>query len=86
VRVAQFKSLKYDYITVSAEGLDGADEYIRVSEYIDVDFVERDPRETIEQEVDTIDKQIQTVQAAAQVKLNELEQRKNDLLALEDMT
>jgi hypothetical protein len=62
---------------------DARDDYIRVSEVVDVDFPERSHDEVVAQELSSIDNQIKTVQVAAEVKLNELKQRRDELLALE---
>lgn len=84
MKIAQYKNLEYDFLAVCGE--DMPDHYVRVSEFVEVEFTPLDKRETVKAEVAFIDNQIGQVNAAAQVKLNELNQRKSELLALEDLS
>ena len=86
MRIARFKNieLNFEIICDWREEAHGGD-YIRISEYIDVEFVEKNREEVVKREIDHIDKQIQTIRSAAQIKTNDLEQRKAELLALPDL-
>lgn len=80
---------KTDYgteLVFESDRISEDDKYIRISEIIDVPFVPRNVKEVAKKELAVIEKLIQTVQADAQVKLNALEQRKQELLALPSMS
>jgi hypothetical protein len=53
MKVAQFKSLQWEYITVARESFENNAEYIRISEWVDVEFTPIDPRK---QELDKLQK------------------------------
>ena len=88
MKVAIYKNTDYDYETVKEVGgwIDEDDEHIRISEAVEISFVMLDKSETVRKEVNAIDGQIKKVQAATQIKLNELEQKKAELLAIPDLT
>jgi hypothetical protein len=73
----------YTIVLETYEDPDDREDYIRVSDVVDVDFPDRANSEIVAKELGCIDKQIKTVQVAAEVKLNELKQRRDELLALE---
>lgn len=87
MKIARFKNMEMDYFSICdwTEEMT-PDSFIRVSEYVDVEFVEYSDQELVDKQIAVIDKQIQTVQAATSVKLDELEQRKAELLALPDLS
>jgi hypothetical protein len=53
MKVAQFKHLKYDDVIVVGTSFEGAKDYIRISEWVDVEFT---PIDTRKQELDKLQK------------------------------
>ena len=87
MKIAQFKNIELDFLTIHDWDDDCLpDNYIRVSEHLDIEFVAYNNYELVKKEIAMIDEQIQTVQAAAHIKTSELEQRKAELLALPDLS
>ena len=86
MKIAQFRSSVYNLISVSDEVLERCEDYVRISEYVEVDFVERNKEDVVNDEIAVIDTQIKTVNLDAYKKTSELEQRKAELLAIPDMS
>ena len=86
MKIALFKNVQHDFETAGEEGLDGCAGYARLSEYVEVDFPMLDAETLTKIQIDIIDTQIKTVQVAAEVKLNELKQRRDELLALPNLS
>jgi len=58
------------------------DDYIQMTEIIEVEFTALKDVDVVEKQIAVIDKQIKAFKAASQVKLNQMEQAKQELLAL----
>lgn len=58
------------------------EEYVRVSEIIDVDFPPRDEGEAVQDEVVQLDRAIEEIKKEALIKVEAIQQRKAELLAL----
>jgi hypothetical protein len=58
------------------------DDLVRLTETVEVDFKPLQDEEVIKNQVDFLDNSIKQVQAAAESKINELKQKKQELLAL----
>ena len=86
MKIAQFKSLEYGYESIQDESFEDIDDYIRISEYIDVEFTEINREEIVSAEISVIDKKIKSVNLAANQKVSELERIKAELLAIPDMS
>jgi len=85
MRIAEFKRIgeSYTYNMVGSEEEYGDnDGYIRISEWAEVELVRLPYGEAEKAEINVIDKQIQVVQAAAETKINQLKERKAELLAI----
>jgi hypothetical protein len=79
-KIALFKNIELDYETIGEECLDGSRMFVRVSEYLDCEFVLLSDRIGIE--VAMIDRQIATVTEEFSRKLDMLNDRKSQLLAI----
>ena len=86
MNIALFNKLQYDFETTGEESLEGGANYVRLSEYVEVDFPTLDIGDIINGQVEVIDAQIKTEQVAAEIKLNELKQRRDELLALPNLS
>ena len=82
MKIAKFKSTKFGFEAVSEEGLDGNEEYVRVSEYIDVEFPPRQQAEVVAEQVAAIDIETEKLKDEFSARLNALGARKQELLAL----
>ena len=86
MKIALYKTDYGSNIIFETGMMDGDDKYIQISEPVDVEFIPLDYKTITEQEIIVIDKKIKTVKAATQIELNQLEQRKAELLAIPDMS
>jgi hypothetical protein len=82
MKLAQFKNIEHDYTCIDGEELDRISSYVRLSEWVEVEFTKLPYGEAEKKEIESIDKQIETVMAVSEKKINELKQKKDDLLAL----
>ena len=82
MKLALFKNVKYGYAEHVLPADFGNDEYVRISEIIDVEFPALPYGEAESMEIAIIDKQISKVNADAGSAIAKLEQRKAELLAL----
>ena len=84
MKIALFKNVEYDHETIReyVEFDMFADDYLQLSEFVEVDFPLLDKSEVNKKQVAIIDKQIQKVKADYEVKLNGLESYKAELLAI----
>ena len=83
LKLAQFKSIEHGFISIHDWDDDFLpDEYIRVSEYVKAEFVPINSQELVAAEVAIIESKIHDVNAEAGIKINILESRKAELLAL----
>ena len=73
-----------EIITPHDPGVDN-ENYLRITEYLDVEFTPIDDAELVNKQIAGIDKQIKDTQVAAQMKVNMLTAMKNDLLALPEL-
>jgi hypothetical protein len=83
IKLAVFKSKDSEFITVIDEIAEYWDNYVRISEYIEVEFPEREKAEYIQEEINLLDKMADEIRAKATEGLNNINRRKEELLALE---
>ena len=86
MKIALFKSIEYGWTMPAAQHDDGSDphlgSYVRITEYVDVDFPPRAPEEIVPAQLAAIDRAEQDARAKFQLQLNELAERRAKLLAL----
>lgn len=82
MKVAQFQSLDCGYKTVAGKELDGSDHYVRISEYVDVEFPQLSGDEHIQGAVATLDRRKAKVTEEFGRKLADIERQKSELLAI----
>jgi|GEM_PF-5965127 len=83
MKLALFKNIEYDFEIVSTDVSEGHQEYVRVSEYVDVDFPRLDGPDVVLQQIERLREQKKRIQAGTEAELNRIDQRIGDLLALE---
>ena len=85
MKIVLVQNIKYDFGTVWIIGSDGipdmGDEYVVMSEIIEVDFPMLEEVDLVKAKVNAIDKDIQKAKAGIEL----LEQAKAELLAIPDM-
>ena len=81
-RLAIFKDVKYGYNAYAESGLDLSTDYVRLSEYVDVDFPMLPPEETVSKEIEMLDKLSCSVRAKYHDDIAEIYRKKAELIAL----
>jgi hypothetical protein len=84
MKIAVFKSIDHDFSMVRPEQDEKYTDMVRMTHYVEVEFVQRSAEEYVPAQVESIDKQIATITTKFTQELNELTTRKQDLLALTD--
>jgi hypothetical protein len=82
-KIAKFKSIDCGSISFLGEWAEGFSSYVRISEYIEVEFPDREQAECIKEEVNLLDNMADEIRAKATEGLNNINRRKEELLALE---
>lgn len=82
MKLAKWRNVRVGYEVVTDEWCDGHNDYIRLSEFVEVDFPALSVDAVIAQEVAVLDKKIDDIQTRALVEMTQLRQRKQELLAL----
>jgi len=88
MKIALYKSARFGYEAPHevTSNYEDDDDYFRSSEITEVDFVSLDNETLTKNEVAVIDKKITDVFAKSEMAINELKQRKAELLAITDMS
>ncbi len=81
-RFALFKNMEHDFECTADESFDSTAGYVRLSEYVDIDFPELPSEDVVGMQVAMINDEIQRVQADTEIKLSGLRQKRDELLAL----
>jgi len=88
MKIVLMKNVKFNFDTVCKVPEDGnmshyeSNEYVMISEIIEVDFPELDNEIVIKSQVAIIEKQITKVRADAEAAVTALDRRKQELLAI----
>jgi hypothetical protein len=82
-KIAKFKSIDCGSISFLGDWAEGFSRYVRISEYIEVEFPEREKAEYIQEEINLLDKMADEIRDKATEGLNNINRRKEELLALE---
>jgi hypothetical protein len=83
IKLAIFKSKDSEFITVIDEIAEYWEDYVRISEYVEVEFPDREKAECVKEEITILDKMADEIRAKATEGLNNINRRKEELLALE---
>lgn len=82
MKIALFKDLRFDHESPSSEGLERSTEYVRVSEYADIQFVRLAPEQVVGKQLEAIDAAEAELNSKYVEKLSELNQKRQELRAL----
>ena len=84
--IALYKHREYEWIRAVESDCEATyakdPDYIRMTEWTEIDLPEADRGEATREAVNALDEQIKEVQTQAQLKLNDLQRQKQELLAL----
>ena len=73
----------YGTTIITIEWAENDSDYTRISEYVEVEFPPLANEEVLKNQIATIDKKIETVKQESIDLINQLQQKKQELLALE---
>ena len=82
MKVAIFKNLEHNFTCVNDDGLEGCESYVRLSEYVDVDFPLLSNEDVVAKQVDALEEAKKNIQAQTERKLTEIDRQIGELLAL----
>jgi len=82
MKIAIFRNIQYDFESTLGETMEGDDDYIRLTEYVDIEFVRLDNSDVAAREIAILNGVKKNIQAQAELKLGEIDRRIGDLLAL----
>ena len=81
-RLAAFIT-NYGTTIVSVDWAENDQNYTRISDYVEVEFPPLENEEVLKNQIATIDRKIETVKQESIDLINQLQQKKQELLALE---
>lgn len=82
MKIAIFKNLEFGFETPSTDDLDDHQNYIRLTEYADVEFTPLDNGELTNKQIDFLKAKKKEIQAETEIKLNKIDVQISKLLAL----
>lgn len=84
MKIARFKRLgEHSFETIGTEdGIGGIKHYVRLSEYVDVEFPPLQDQAVIEKHIEALDAAESEVRARFQQTLNEIERQRQELRAI----
>lgn len=83
VKLAIFESTgKYSYQVIYTPDEAEHSGYARVSEWVEVSFPPRDAEEALQEKITCLDKEMEAIRKEALEKLNKLQERRQELLAI----
>jgi len=84
-KIALFKSVEYNYESIYDKDMEGFDRHIRTSDYIEVEFISLNQVDIAAKEIAILKGVKKTIQAEAQNKLNRIDDKIKNLLALPNL-
>ena len=82
MKLAIFKNLPNDFETYQEECFENYEDYVRISEYVDVEFPPLKNADVLNKQVAALKKAKQDIQAATELKLQDIDYKISKLLAL----
>lgn len=76
MKIALYKNVKHDYETVHGDGLEGCVDYVRLSEWVEVEFPRLRADETV---LEALDKNEQELREQFQRSLERINRQRQDL-------
>jgi len=84
-KIALFKSVEYNYESIYDENMEDFAGHIRTSDYIEVEFISLNQVDIAAKEIAILKGVKKTIQAEAQNKLNRIDDKIKNLLALPNL-
>jgi hypothetical protein len=81
-RLALFKNVEYGWVFASEESRNEADDYIRITEYVEVDFTELPLNDVINSQIESLDKAAEEMGKKYMEGLESIKRKKAELLSL----
>jgi hypothetical protein len=82
MKIAKYQSVDMDYTFFSEDLYEGRSGYLRLTEFADVEFVPLPAADMVPRQIEILDNKIEAIQGRALAEINELKQKKQELLAL----
>ena len=81
-RIALFKNIEFGFSAPHCSSAENSEDYIRVSEYVDVEFPLLAREDIVTKQVNALKQAKKSVQAEAQIKVTTIDRQISELLAL----
>lgn len=82
MKIAMFKDTEYGITIIRSDQITMPKEYVRITDWVDVEFTDRTGKEVIKEQVDALGEEAKKVQAACECKLTDIKRRSAELQAL----
>jgi len=83
MKIALYKSVKYKHFSVGeVEAFENSIDFVKISESMDVEFIDLDKSEINKKELALIDDEITNEMADSESRINMLKQKRQELLAI----
>lgn len=82
MKIAEFKNVEFNFTFVGPESHGKIKDYVRLTEYVDVEFEPRKGTDVILDEVAILDNEADKLRAELGAKIDDLKRRKEELLAI----
>lgn len=83
MKVAMFKRLgEWSYDTVAGDELEGCGDFVRITEYVDVEFPPLESARVVEKQLEALDKAEQEVRSKFEGALCQIERQRQELRAI----
>jgi hypothetical protein len=82
MKIAKFKRVKYGYEHIADDGFDDCDGYIRVTEFVDVEFTDLPAEEVVPKQIHAIRLQMRAAQEEHAVKMAAFDEQIGKLSAI----
>lgn len=82
MKIAMFRNIECGFKTIDHKSLESLGDYIRLTEYVDVEFKSLDHGDVVAKEIAILRDVKKKIQAQTELKLQSVDQKIGDLLAL----
>jgi len=82
MKIAEFKSLEHGFICVADNSLEECTNFVRLSEYVEVEFTKLPNECVIRPQIEALETQRTELQAKTQLQLTDIDRKINELTAL----
>ncbi len=82
MKLAIFKSIEHGFNTIDDEDFESINRYVRISEFVDVEFPLLPKGDLVVKEVSLLREAKKKIQAETEIKLNNVDRKIGELLAL----